>query len=106
MAHDNLKSGNAFIAQGELSEANINRSPTSYQLNPEEEKAKYDADTDKNMLLMHLLADDAAKTPLGMVNWFAVHATSMNNTNTLVSGDNKVIITFFIYRTIVKYCYI
>ena len=24
-----------------------------------------------------------------MINWFAVHATSMNNINTLVSGDNK-----------------
>ena len=24
-----------------------------------------------------------------MVNWFSVHGTSMNNTNKLVSGDNK-----------------
>jgi hypothetical protein len=24
-----------------------------------------------------------------MVNWFAVHGTAMNNTNKLVSGDNK-----------------
>ena len=24
-----------------------------------------------------------------MVNWFAVHPTSMNNTNSLTSGDNK-----------------
>lgn len=24
-----------------------------------------------------------------MVNWYAVHPTSMNNTNKLVSGDNK-----------------
>ena len=23
------------------------------------------------------------------INWFAAYATSMNNTNTLVSGDNK-----------------
>jgi hypothetical protein len=26
---------------------------------------------------------------LGAVNWFAVHGTSMNNTNRLISGDNK-----------------
>ena len=24
-----------------------------------------------------------------MVNWFAVHGTSMNNTNHYISGDNK-----------------
>ena len=27
---------------------------------------------------------------IGMINWFAVHPTSMNNTNKLVSGDHKV----------------
>ena len=27
--------------------------------------------------------------PLGVINWFAVHPTSMNNTNHLISGDNK-----------------
>lgn len=26
--------------------------------------------------------------PLGVINWFAVHPTSMNNTNRLVSSDN------------------
>lgn len=26
--------------------------------------------------------------PLGVINWFAIHATSMNNSNTLVSSDN------------------
>ena len=25
----------------------------------------------------------------GVINWFAVHPTSMNNTNQLISGDNK-----------------
>ena len=26
---------------------------------------------------------------VGLINWFAVHPTSMNNTNHLISGDNK-----------------
>ena len=26
---------------------------------------------------------------MGVINWFAVHPTSMNNTNHLISGDNK-----------------
>ena len=25
----------------------------------------------------------------GLINWFAVHATSMDGSNTLISGDNK-----------------
>ena len=27
--------------------------------------------------------------PIGMINWFSVHATSMNGSNQLISGDNK-----------------
>ncbi len=27
--------------------------------------------------------------PLGLISWFAVHGTSMNNSNKLISGDNK-----------------
>ena len=27
--------------------------------------------------------------PLGMASWFAVHGTSMNNSNKLISSDNK-----------------
>ena len=33
--------------------------------------------------------DKATGEPLGVINWFAVHPTSMNNTNHLISGDNK-----------------
>jgi len=87
MAYKNMKPGKIFLAEGELEDSNINRSPTSYLLNPEEERARYDADTDKNMLLLKMVGEDG--TDIGVLNWFAVHGTSMNNTNTLVSGDNK-----------------
>lgn len=88
MAHESARPGHIKIAQGTLYDSNINRSPTSYELNPEDEKAQYpDGNTDKTMTLIHLL-DENEKT-IGLVNWFAVHATSMNNTNTLISGDNK-----------------
>eukprot|EP00939_MAST-03C_sp_MAST-3C-sp1_P004076 g4076.t1 len=81
----------AFLATGFLNDTNINRSPTAYLYNPEEEREKYkdQGDTDKYMTLLKFVADDAEETPIGMVNWFAVHGTSMNNTNGLVSGDNK-----------------
>ena len=90
-AHDNLNPAIISAVEKELENSNINRSPTSYQLNPEAEKELYNADTDKNMFLLQFSADDenGNQQPIGMINWFAVHATSMNNTNTLVSGDNK-----------------
>eukprot|EP01034_Spumella_vulgaris_P022327 gene22328-28447_t len=87
-AHENLQDGRVSIAQGNLYESNINRSPTSYLLNPESERASYpDGDTDKNMLLLKLTTP--LGKPIGVLNWFAVHGTSMNNTNTLTSGDNR-----------------
>ena len=36
-----------------------------------------------------LKIEDKNGKPKGMLNWFAVHGTSMNNTNHLISGDNK-----------------
>lgn len=86
-AHENLQKGYIYWNEGELLNANINRSPSAYEANPAEEKAKYDGNTDTKMFLLKFT--DLQNNPLGMINWFAVHATSMNNTNLLISGDNK-----------------
>ena len=32
---------------------------------------------------------DTEGKPLGLISWFPVHCTSLNNTNRLISGDNK-----------------
>lgn len=40
MAHNNIKPARLSYAQGELTDASANRSPTSYLNNPEEERAK------------------------------------------------------------------
>jgi neutral ceramidase len=106
-AYSNLQPADISVAQELLWESNINRSPTSYLLNPQEERDKYaqEGDTDKNMVLLkfasassqneqHPTGTGAGASPpsvkdLGMINWFAVHGTSMNNTNLLISGDNK-----------------
>ena len=39
MAHDNMKPGHLFINTGMLLDASINRSPSAYLNNPEEERA-------------------------------------------------------------------
>ena len=47
---------------------------------------RYEHDVDKIMTQLQFTAADGR--PLGVINWFAVHPTSMNNTNRLVSSDN------------------
>jgi len=92
MANENIVEDVTIkLNSGTLTGANINRSPTSYQENPQAERDMYpDGDTDKTMTLLKFVKKRAGREELlGVVNWFAVHATSMNNTNTLISGDNK-----------------
>lgn len=85
-AHDAVVPGRIHIIHGQVLDANINRSPQAYRNNPKSERDKYEYDVDKILTQMQFIgADDK---PLGVVNWFAVHPTSMNNTNRLVSSDN------------------
>ena len=44
-------------------------------------------DTDNEMLVLKMVDNEG--NGIGMIDWFAVHCTSMNNTNPLISGDNK-----------------
>lgn len=116
-AHRNLQPGTMTVASDLLFGASINRSPTSYLLNPVEERRLYQTEggTDKRMLQLNFFSskkqpnlsgddkyphvaktttatDNVSASPtslLGILNWFAVHPTSMNYTNTLIPGDNK-----------------
>ncbi|XP_050531893.1 neutral ceramidase-like isoform X2 [Daktulosphaira vitifoliae] len=85
-AHDKMEYGRMFLSRGELLGVSINRSPQSYLLNPENERAEYEYDVDKTMVQVKF--ENEFGTPMGVINWYAVHATSMNNTNKLVSSDN------------------
>ncbi|KYN38173.1 Neutral ceramidase [Trachymyrmex septentrionalis] len=85
-AHNAVVPGRIFIIHGQVLDANINRSPQAYLNNPKSEREKYKYDVDKTLTQMQFI--DADDKPLGVINWFAVHPTSMNNTNRLVSSDN------------------
>ncbi|XP_014661394.1 PREDICTED: putative neutral ceramidase C [Priapulus caudatus] len=87
LAHHDLRPGSIYYNEGELLLSNINRSPTSYVLNPKSERARYNYDVDKTMWILKMV--DGADDPIGIITWFAVHPTSMNNSNHLISGDNK-----------------
>ena len=88
-AFSNLEKGTISMGQDFLFNANINRSPTSYLLNPQGERElyEYEGDTDKRILQLKFSSHDGM--PKGILNWFAVHGTSMNASNLLLSGDNK-----------------
>ncbi|KAG7204442.1 hypothetical protein KM043_004878 [Ampulex compressa] len=85
-AHNSVVPARIFIDHGEVLDANINRSPAAYLNNPKSEREKYKYDVDKTMALLRFVHADGK--PLGSIAWFAVHPTSMNNTNHLVSSDN------------------
>lgn len=86
-AHESIRPGSLSIHTGLLLDANINRSPTAYQENPKEERQQYDYNIDKEMTLLRINDDEGQG--VGAFSWFAVHGTSMNNTNRLINGDNK-----------------
>ncbi|XP_013094566.2 uncharacterized protein LOC106078246 isoform X1 [Biomphalaria glabrata] len=86
-AHENLQPADIFMNSGELLDSNINRSPTAYLNNPAEERSKYKYDVDKEMVVLKFV--NQTGHGIGMISWFAVHGTSMNNTNKMLTSDNK-----------------
>ena len=84
-AHDNLAPGSIDLVQGELAGATLNRSLAGYNQNPD--RFDYDSDTNTAMTLLRLRKDSGEE--VGMINWFAIHNTSLSNQYTKLSGDNK-----------------
>lgn len=95
-AHDNYEAaapGRIMMAQGELLNATVQRSRMAYDHNPDAERAPWldvggsPVTINRNMLLLKLLNENNA--PVGAMNWFGIHGTSMSNVNRHLSGDNK-----------------
>jgi neutral ceramidase len=86
-AHQDLRPGTIRIAYADLGDTSINRSPNAYEQNPAAERASYPDTVDRRMTLLKLIQSDGRE--VGLINWFAVHGTSMHNNNRLISGDNK-----------------
>ena len=61
-ANENIKPSKLYYTEGELHDANINRSPTSYLANPEAERAQYQYDADHTFSQLNIL-DAADETP-------------------------------------------
>ncbi|MBL4754445.1 MAG: neutral/alkaline non-lysosomal ceramidase N-terminal domain-containing protein, partial [Flavobacteriales bacterium] len=83
-----LKFGKGSFAP-ELNVA-FNRSMPAYNANPEVEKLD-DSDwhlaVDREMRLLRI--DDDSDNPIGLLNWFGVHTTTVGNDNRRICFDNK-----------------
>lgn len=77
-AHYSMTEGRIFISETEINNASINRSPSAYENNPEEEKAQFKDNVDKTLVQLRFM-DKNNKQVMGAFNWFAgefYHAAS------------------------------
>lgn len=85
-AHEDLRPGRILLGEGSVDDAGANRSAVAYRQNPDDERSRYENDTDKEMVLLKFERDDGV---IGALSWFAVHPTSLTFNNSLVSADHK-----------------
>ncbi|CAK1540768.1 unnamed protein product [Leptosia nina] len=85
-AHENIVPAKLFFSTTSVSNAQLNRSPFSYENNPEEERNRYDTNTDTELSQVRIEKTDGSLH--GVMNWFSVHTVSMNMSNKLISSDN------------------
>lgn len=85
-AHADLQPGTITLGRGELTDASVNRSRPAFERNPQADKDFFPQAIDPSMTVLRLAHGER---DVGAISWFPTHTTSMTNTNTLISGDNK-----------------
>jgi neutral ceramidase len=85
-ADTDLAPGTVKFAEGTLSGANVNRSLAAFRRNPAADQARFPDAVDTRMTVLRF---EQAGRPVGLLNFFATHGTSMTQTNQLISADNK-----------------
>ena len=85
-AHDDLKPGSISLGRSQLTNASVNRSRTAFDQNPASDKAVFPQAIDPAVTVLRF---QQGGQDVGAINWFATHATSITNENTLISPDNK-----------------
>jgi neutral ceramidase len=84
-AYKNREPGYIQYGENQLLEASHNRSKLAFFENPESKSLQFD--TNKTMSQFEFYS--SAGEPLGILNFFAVHATTLPNSNKMISSDNK-----------------
>ena len=84
-AYDNRQAAVIKFARGPVEDGGFNRSTTAYDTNPD--AADYDENVDENMTLLRF--DSVSGNPIGSINWYGVHGTSLGINNSRIHGNNK-----------------
>jgi len=84
-AHNNLAPGSVEFVEGTLNGATKNRSLVPYRANVDDQL--FSSDVNKTMTMLKFKKADG--TEIGMLNWFAIHNTSLSIEYDQISGDNK-----------------
>ncbi|KAH9875666.1 hypothetical protein IAQ61_003130 [Plenodomus lingam] len=98
-AHQGLELGTVSVGSTRIADANINRSLFAYLANPPSERDRYPDDVDKTMTLLKLARASDGKN-IGVLNWFAVHGTSLLGNQTLIAGDNKGVAAYLLEQDV------
>ena len=84
--------GRIYANEGDLANCGANRSLEASMRNPEFDLSRPESWTDRQMLLLKFEVDLDNRRhtrPLGALNWYAIHPTSLGMFNRTISGDNK-----------------
>lgn len=92
-AHQTRRAAVIKFNVGTLLNTNANRSPYSYTFNKDADLYEYNVD--KNMTVVRF-EDPSTGKPFAMIAHMPVHGTSLNNTNTFISGDNKGFASWYV----------
>lgn len=98
-AHEGLTLGTVSSSSAKIANANINRSLYAYLANPASERARYTDNVDKTMTLLKFTRASDGKN-IGILNWFAVHGTSLLGNQTIVAADNKGVAAYLFEQDI------
>jgi len=85
-AHEDLAPAELTLTHGELHGASANRSRPAFDRNPAAIRRHFPDAVDPQTTLLRV---EREGRPVGAINWFAVHGTSMSGDNKLISSDNK-----------------
>ncbi len=83
-ATKDISPGEITLNEGDLRDASANRSRDAFEQDPD--KSQYPDKIDTRMTQLTFTKNGK---PVGLLNFFPVHGTSMSNSNLLISGDNK-----------------
>lgn len=86
MAHHDLAPSSVGVTTGILDDAGVNRSRGSFDRDQPHERAHFPQGIDPRSQSLQITRDGRL---VGVLNWFASHATSMTSHNRIASSDNK-----------------